>query len=100
MEDLVSRDELKRELASLIVGGEEAIKNAGYGHEWKNGLHSAYRVIKNAKSKGKGFTDNELRLIGEAVDYLLGADLVEENGWTKNDIATLKRIQKRTEKYI
>lgn len=45
------------------------------------------------------FDRDELRLIAEAVDYLLGADLTEENGWTDSDIDTLEGILAKTDKY-
>jgi len=38
------------------------------------------------------FNQYEVELILEALDYLLGAGLEEENGWTSTDIATLNLI--------
>jgi len=40
-------------------------------------------------------TNDEKRLIGEAVEYLLGANLVEENGWSKKDIEILQSLSER-----
>lgn len=34
----------------------------------------------------------EVSLIKEAVNYLLDAELLEENGWTKEDVEILKKI--------
>ena len=38
---------------------------------------------------------DESRLIGVAVDYLLGAELLEENGWSENDIKVLQSLRER-----
>ena len=52
--------------------------------------------IKALEERPQGeLTADESRLIGEAVDYLLGADLVEENGWSKNDIKVLQSLRER-----
>lgn len=47
-DDCISRSALKSEIANLVVGGEKAINNAGYGNFWINGLNSAVRCIDNA----------------------------------------------------
>ena len=43
----------------------------------------------------KEFSNKELTLISEAVDYLLGAELLEEDGWTLEDIEVLHSIQSK-----
>lgn len=43
--DAISREVVKRRIADLVVGGAKAIKKAGLGHLWVNGLHSAVREI-------------------------------------------------------
>ncbi|WP_179089075.1 hypothetical protein [Paenibacillus odorifer] len=35
-----------------------------------------------------------VELIKESVEYLLGAELLEENGWTKEKINILKKISR------
>lgn len=45
---LIDANALREEIASLVVGGKTAIKDAGIGHSWINGLHSAFRCIDNA----------------------------------------------------
>lgn len=39
--------------------------------------------------------DKEVELIKEAVNYMLGADLTDENGWTKEDIDILNKIKNK-----
>ena len=53
--DLISRKSLKKEISRLVVGGENAIKDAGYGNFWINGLHSAFRCIDCMKSIGEEY---------------------------------------------
>lgn len=53
--DLISRKSLKKEISRLVVGGENAIKDAGIGNFWINGLHSAVRCIDNMKSVGEEY---------------------------------------------
>ena len=44
------------------------------------------------------FTDFELDIINYAVDYLLDAELLEEDGWTKKDIKALNTIHEKIKK--
>ncbi len=46
------------------------------------------------------FTKTELSVIRYAVDYLLGAELLEENGWTDKDIDALNSVLKKVEDEI
>ena len=45
------------------------------------------------------FTELELQMIAEAVDYLLGAELTEEDGWTDDDIDALYSIADKLKSY-
>jgi len=45
------------------------------------------------------FTDFELDIIEYAVDYLLDAELLEEDGWTKKDIKALNTIRDKIVNY-
>lgn len=49
-DDLISRSELKKEIASLVVNGESRIYEVmpRDGGEWVDGIASAYREINNA----------------------------------------------------
>lgn len=40
-------------------------------------------------------TGKEIELIKQAVDRLLECELLEENGWTKEDVQSLEKISKR-----
>lgn len=46
------------------------------------------------------FTKAELSAIHSAVDYLLGAELLEEGGWTDKDIEALNSVLKKVEDEI
>jgi len=46
------------------------------------------------------FTKAELSAIHSAVDYLLGAELLEEDGWTDKDIEALNSVLKKVEDEI
>lgn len=43
------------------------------------------------------FTKAELSAIHSAVDYLLGAELLEEDGWTDKDIDALNSVLKKVD---
>lgn len=46
------------------------------------------------------FTKAELSAIHSAVDYLLGAELLEEDGWTDKDIDALNSVLKKVDDEI
>ena len=48
MSRLIDAEALKKEIADLVVGGEKAIDDTGYGNSWINGIHSCFRCIDNA----------------------------------------------------
>lgn len=46
------------------------------------------------------FTDKELDGISDALGYLLGAELVEENGYTEDVIKALESAKEKVDKYL
>lgn len=71
------------------------------GGEIITNLHSYIRFKYNSDSKDNDTITNdvsiqkEVTLIKEAVEYLMGADLSEENGWSKDDIEMLNKLKKK-----
>lgn len=46
------------------------------------------------------FTDKELNEISDALGYLLGAELLEENGYTEDVIKALESAKEKVDKYL
>lgn len=46
------------------------------------------------------FTDKELDGISDALGYLLGAELLEENGYTEGVINALESAKEKVDKYL
>ena len=73
---LIDADALKKEIADLVVGGEEGIAQGGDGNYWLDGIHSAYREIANAptieeRTKGKWeYTRNGIIYCNQCSHYL------------------------------
>lgn len=44
--------------------------------------------------------DINIKVVKDAIDYLLGADLREENGWTEKEIEALERLRDKNFKVI
>ena len=77
-----------------IVWLKETKKHYGEYHEKAD--EALDIAIKALEEQPQGeLTDDESRLIGVAVDYLLGAELLEENGWSENDIKVLQSLRER-----
>lgn len=81
-------DEVPTVETNIEVVAKDAYKQ-GYTDGWKERFGEP-----NERPQGELNAD-ESRLIGEAVNYLLGADLVEENGWSENDIKVLQSLCER-----
>lgn len=58
---------------------------------WLGALKATEHTIYEEQPQDN-LNEDEKRLIGEAVNYLLGAELVEENGWSKEDVNTLHSL--------
>lgn len=46
------------------------------------------------------FTDKELDGISDALEYLLGAELLEENGYTEDVIEALESAKEKVDNYL
>ena len=85
---LIDADALKKEIADLVVGGEEGIAQGGDGNYWLDGIHSAYREIENAPTvepkKGKWINFNSYFRKCSLCQKVVGFDYIEQNGETFN----------------
>ncbi len=87
----------------LIDIDEQDFNYAKNGTDYPMDISTRNRIlsaIHNGKpykeqSASGSLTSDERRLIGVAVDYLLGAELLEENGWSENDIKVLQSLCER-----
>ena len=102
--DLISREAIAREILPLIdpetrVYVKEKLYNAPTvePEKVKEGeLVKAYTKgfdagVETARPQGE-FTDLEQEVIADSINYLLGAELLEENGYTETVINALKSV--------
>lgn len=85
--DLIGREALKKAIKSYA--------DDQYAENEYLGECAIMTIIDNAPAVAKlqdNLSKDEKRLIGEAVNYLLGANLDEENGWSKEDVKILHSL--------
>lgn len=98
--DLISRSDLKIEVEKQIAYCEDRSKHQSDLDEvlrYSNtayGLRLAHICIDNAPGV-ESFTQKEKEEIADAINYLLGAELLEENGYTEEVKSALRSALKK-----
>lgn len=85
---LINADELKKTLTKLHWTIEDGFVKRPY-------LDNLIDDIPTVEQPQDNLNKDEKRLIGVAVEYLLGAELLGENGWSENDIKVLQSLYER-----
>jgi hypothetical protein len=76
-----------------IIDNAPAVYDNPYSDGREDGYIEGYEQAKKESERQQGeFTDLERKVIVDSINYLLGAELLEENGYTEEVINALKSV--------